>query len=94
MRARETAAVGRILRNGSLVDPALPASLARIDVATFLLWGREDRVIPAAQAQAWAALLPRSTVRVVADAGHLILDESGQARGEVKAFLLRSGAAA
>ncbi len=94
MRARETAAVGRILRNGSLVDPALPASLARIDVATFLLWGREDRVIPAAQAQAWAALLPRSTVRVVAGAGHLILDESPQARGEVKAFLLRSGAAA
>lgn len=94
MRARESAAVGRILRNGSLVDPALPASLARIDAATFLLWGREDRVIPAAQAQAWAALLPRSTVRVIAGAGHLILDESPQARGEVKAFLLRSGAAA
>lgn len=92
MREREGASVGRILRNGSLVNPELAASLPRIDVPTLLLWGREDRVIPAAQAQAWAGLLPRAAVRIVDDAGHLILDESAQGRAAVKEFLMRSGA--
>lgn len=93
MRAREGAAVGRVLRNGSLVNPKLTVWLHRVRVPTLLLWGMEDRIIPAAQAAAWAGLLPDAQVRMVPHAGHLLLDESAQARAAVKEFLHGAGAA-
>lgn len=87
MRARERAAVGRVLRDGSLVNPELAALARRITVPTLLLWGARDRVIPAAQAAAWAALLPNAVIHTVAEAGHLVLDESAEARAAVNDFL-------
>lgn len=87
MRAREGAAVGRVLRDGSLVNPMLASWLHRVKVPTLLLWGARDRVIPAAQASAWQQLLPDALIRVVEQAGHLILDESAEARSAVKNFL-------
>jgi pimeloyl-ACP methyl ester carboxylesterase len=92
MRAREGAAVGRILQNGSLVNPKISSWLHRVHVPTLLLWGNEDRIIPVEQAETWATLLPKSTIRIVNNAGHLILDESAQGRAAVKEYLVDSTA--
>lgn len=88
MRAREGAAVGRVLREGSLVNPELASLARRISVPTLLLWGALDRVIPVEQAAAWGVLLQHARIRTVARAGHLVLDESAEARAAVKDFLL------
>jgi pimeloyl-ACP methyl ester carboxylesterase len=92
MRAREGASVARLLRNGSLVNPKISSWLHRVHVPTLLLWGKEDRIIPVEQAETWASLLPKSTIRIVYNAGHLILDESAQGRAAVKEFLADSTA--
>lgn len=53
--------------------PAIPhEDLARITVATTLLWGREDRVVPLAGARSASARLGWP-LHVVDDAGHLCL---------------------
>lgn len=40
-----------------------------------VVWGREDRVIPVAHADAARALLPRARVEVIERAGHLVMVE-------------------
>lgn len=61
--------------------------LHRVSVPTMLLWGAEDRLIPVAQAQSWARLIPGAKVEVVNGAGHLVLDEKPEAVERVAAFL-------
>ena len=67
-------------------DRVLPKWLPRVDVPALIVWGDEDRLIPAAMAPAWAALLPSSTVATFPDAGHLVLDESADAVAAVGRF--------
>ena len=67
-------------------DRVVPKWLPRVDVPTLVVWGEEDRLIPAALAPAWAALLPDATVAVFPDAGHLVLDESADAVTAVNRF--------
>ena len=93
MSEREAASLGRILQEGSLINLKLAAQLRRIGIPTLLLWGAEDRVIPAAQAPIWASLLPNPSIYIVPDAGHLVLDESPTARTAVQEFLVRSTSA-
>ncbi|MTV41082.1 alpha/beta fold hydrolase [Duganella radicis] len=93
MRAREGTAVGRVLRNGSLVNPKLGAWLHRVQVPTLLLWGEGDRLIPVGQAEAWARLLPQVQVQTWPRAGHLLLDELAAAREAVVRFLSDVGSA-
>jgi pimeloyl-ACP methyl ester carboxylesterase len=57
-----------------------------VDIPTLVVWGDEDRLLPAALAEGWAALLPRSTVVSFPDAGHLVLDESADASAAVARF--------
>ena len=60
--------------------------LGRVDVPSLVVWGEEDRLIPASMAPAWAALLPDASVAVFPDAGHLVLDESPAAVAAVARF--------
>lgn len=53
-------------------DPALARWLHRIDAPTQVLWGREDKLFPAAYADAWATHLPGCSVEILPDAGHLL----------------------
>ena len=68
-------------------DPHLAKWLHRIDVPTLLLYGDKDRITPAPQSKTWAELIPNAAVRVVKDAGHLVLDEKEEARKAVLDFL-------
>jgi pimeloyl-ACP methyl ester carboxylesterase len=68
-------------------DPNLAKWLHRIRVPTLLLYGDKDRITPAPQSSTWAALIPNAVVRIVKDAGHLVLDENVEAPQAVLDFL-------
>jgi pimeloyl-ACP methyl ester carboxylesterase len=68
-------------------DRVVPRWLGRVDVPSLVVWGEDDRLLPAALAPAWAALLPNSTVATFPAAGHLVLDESPDAVAAVTGFL-------
>jgi pimeloyl-ACP methyl ester carboxylesterase len=88
MREREAASFGRLLGPDGLTNRQLDFWLHRVKVPALVLWGLKERVIPVAHAQAWARLLPNARVEVIADAGHLVLDESPLACETAKQFLL------
>jgi pimeloyl-ACP methyl ester carboxylesterase len=67
-------------------DRVLPRWLGRVDIPSLVVWGDEDRLIPAAMAPAWAALLPDCSVATFPEAGHLVLDESSAAVAAVADF--------
>jgi pimeloyl-ACP methyl ester carboxylesterase len=60
--------------------------LGRVDIPALIVWGEEDRLLPAALAPAWSELLPDATVRTFPGAGHLVLDESPEAVDTVAGF--------
>jgi pimeloyl-ACP methyl ester carboxylesterase len=86
-RAREGQATGRALRSSARDKPELRRGLQRIRAPTLLIWGREDRMVPAAHAKTWQALIPDSKVEIIEHAGHLLLDESVPAREAVVRFM-------
>lgn len=48
---------------------------AQVSAPVLILWGREDSWIPLARGQELEGLIPGSTLRVVDDAGHLVIEE-------------------
>jgi pimeloyl-ACP methyl ester carboxylesterase len=40
-----------------------------------ILWGREDAWIPVARGEALRDMIPGSSLYVIADAGHLVIEE-------------------
>jgi pimeloyl-ACP methyl ester carboxylesterase len=70
-RYRETTALARLMWEHPN-DLKLPRYLHRLKMPTMLVWGEEDRIVPAAQAEAWRKVLPDAHVRIVPDAGHLV----------------------
>lgn len=85
-RYREATTMARIAWE-RIHDPKLPKWLHRITVPTMLVYGEEDRIVPAAQAPHWSRLIPGSSVRTFAKAGHLVLDEKPEAVEAVQRFL-------
>jgi pimeloyl-ACP methyl ester carboxylesterase len=62
--------------------------LRRIAAETLIIWGREDRLVPAFYAKAFADKISGARVEIVADAGHLPqLEQSAQVAELVRAFL-------
>lgn len=53
----------------------LIAQIATINVPTFILWGREDKVIPLKVGQLLHQLIPNSTLEVVERCGHIPQEE-------------------
>jgi pimeloyl-ACP methyl ester carboxylesterase len=85
-REREQASGARLLA-GSRMGPALASGLRSLTTPTLILWGRSDRILPVGLATLWHAALPHAQVRIVDNAGHLLLDESAEARRELEIFL-------
>jgi len=52
-------------------DPHLAKWLHRIDVPTLLVWGANDRLLPAPYADAWRELVPGAKAVVFPECGHL-----------------------
>jgi pimeloyl-ACP methyl ester carboxylesterase len=68
-------------------DPKLPRWLHRITMPTLLVWGGKDNILPVAQAKSWSELLPNVETQILADRGHLILEETPEAFGLISEFL-------
>lgn len=53
-------------------DPHLEKWLHRIAIPALVVWGAQDRVLPAGPyGERWGALLPRATVRIIESCGHV-----------------------
>lgn len=89
MRRQEAEASERFMHGGKMINPDMPSVLQSIQIPTLIIWGKEDRILPVGQAEFWHQLIPQSEVKVVGQAGHLVLDESATARHAVSEFLLR-----
>ncbi|MDB5572542.1 MAG: alpha/beta hydrolase fold protein [Hyphomicrobiales bacterium] len=51
-------------------DPDLRKWLHRVHARTLIVWGAQDRILPAVYAQAWGKLIPGSRVEIMPDCGH------------------------
>ena len=88
---RETDSGRRILGGTQAPQNAWMSRLATLHRPALILWGRGDQILPVNLSRLWAAAIPGSVVRVIENAGHLLLDESPEARRVLRAFLsLRS----
>jgi pimeloyl-ACP methyl ester carboxylesterase len=68
-------------------EPRLPRWLPHVGAPTLLLWGEEDRILPAALSSHWKRHLASSDVRTFPRIGHLIFLESGEPVKEAARFL-------
>ena len=87
-RAREAQTVARLLGDAAATAPEFLRSLGRVKTPTLLVWGKQDRMVPAGNAQAWLKLLSQARIEIIEHAGHLLLDESVAARAAVARFML------
>lgn len=69
-RARQQGMAGKILF--PIPNRRFSERAYRVTVPTLLVWGRQDRLIPPAYADAWQAALPDATVALVDGAGHML----------------------
>jgi pimeloyl-ACP methyl ester carboxylesterase len=72
---RNRSATAHLGWNPYLHDPKLPRRLHRITAPTLIVWGAQDRILPAGHARRWAELLPGARVEIIDQAGHLPFDE-------------------
>lgn len=77
-RYRESSSFARVAWERSY-DPKLSRYLHRLTMPTLIVWGDKDQLIPPAQAKSWSKLIPNAKVKMVANAGHLVLDEKREA---------------
>jgi pimeloyl-ACP methyl ester carboxylesterase len=62
--------------------------LARIEAPTLVVHGREDRMVPVANAEILAERIPRAELRILEDAGHLYSTEEPDVDEEIARFFL------
>jgi pimeloyl-ACP methyl ester carboxylesterase len=84
-RYRESTSTARMLWERAY-DLKLAKWLHRLTMPVLLLWGDEDRIIPAEQAPVWAEHIPGASVRTLPGVGHLLFDESREAVEAVRDF--------
>jgi pimeloyl-ACP methyl ester carboxylesterase len=61
-----------------MYDPALPGMLAKIQVPTLVVWGREDRIVPLECAVLYQQAIPGATVEILDRCGHFAHFEQPQ----------------
>ena len=86
LMGRERQTSGRIAGSGPF-NPNLDRWLHRVTMPTLLIWPTEDRLLPAALAPVWMRHLPNARLELLDNCGHLVFDESAQARELVTKFL-------
>jgi pimeloyl-ACP methyl ester carboxylesterase len=64
-------ATARLAWQPRFFNPDLEKWLHRIDKPTHIVWGREDKLVPVAYAQAFAKLIPGARVTIIPDCGHM-----------------------
>jgi pimeloyl-ACP methyl ester carboxylesterase len=69
LKNRHTTA--RLAWEPRLHDPFLPKWLHRIDVPVKIVWGREDRILPAKMADELKRLIPKAQLHLLDGVGHL-----------------------
>ena len=57
--------------NPRLYNPRLERWLCRLRVPTLIVWGLNDRIIPARYAEAFQKVIPNAKVKLIENAGHL-----------------------
>jgi pimeloyl-ACP methyl ester carboxylesterase len=85
-RYREGGTLARLLWEHPY-DQKLSRYLHRLTMPTLLVWGEDDRLIPAAQAEIWRSFIPKADIQIFKGAGHLVLDEKREAVDAVQRFL-------
>lgn len=86
-RAREADMVGRLCAAHGMGHPNLRGLLRRITNPTLLVWGQEDRLLPAAQAPLWCDQLPHARFLALPDTGHLVAQERPESLQAIGDFL-------
>ena len=86
-RAREGETLGRLLTPFGMGHPNLRHFLARNTNPTLVVWGTQDRLLPASQAPLWIEALPDARLILVEDAGHFVLQEKPETLTKIGDFL-------
>lgn len=68
--AREEASFARFAWSPFCHDPRLPRLLPRITATTLVVWGELDALVPLAHGEAYANLIPDSSLVVLSGIGH------------------------
>ncbi len=72
-------------------NPALARWLHRISVPTQIIWGANDMLFPPAYAEPWKAGVADARVEIIADCGHAVTADQGDAcAATILSFLARS----
>ena len=87
LRDREQRAAFASREDTDATDRALRQGLRGFDRPTLLLWGEKDRVVPPLFVQEWREVLPHAEVAMIANGGHLLLDEFPAAVEAMRRFL-------
>jgi pimeloyl-ACP methyl ester carboxylesterase len=82
------AATAKVGWNPLLHDPRLEALLPRVTAPTLCLWGAHDRIVPPVYGEKFARLIPRATLTVIPECGHLLpFEKPDEFVREIKAFM-------
>lgn len=86
-RQREAAMVGRLCAAHGMRHPNLRRFLHRISNPALVLWGEQDRLLPAGQLSIWGQELPNAQTHLIADTGHLVMQEAPETLQTIARFL-------
>lgn len=86
-RMKEGSALSNLLRSSGMGHPNLGRWLDMIPNETLILWGANDRIVPASQAPLWAEAIPNARVLVVPDVGHFAMQEEPRCVSDIGDFL-------
>ncbi|MFC3713358.1 alpha/beta fold hydrolase [Sphingoaurantiacus capsulatus] len=76
------------IRFGTPRETATPDVLGKIGAPTLVMWGREDRLVPAQAATVFDEYIPNSRAVIYEDIGHIPMEEAPfRSVGDLQAFL-------
>lgn len=80
----------RLVRNARALDNTdltkVERDMVKLPVSTLILWGRQDRFLPATSAQRICGKIPNCRFQYIEQAGHFVLDEKPN---EIADYILR-----
>lgn len=86
-RDKEGRALANILKVHGMGHPNLGRWLGRIPNETLIVWGTQDRMLPASQAPLWQERIPKARTLLVPDVGHFAMQEDPRVVAAIGDFL-------